>query len=189
MFVVRACIKGNIVCMAASTPTAPPVHERRVALTRDEDLVDAFIYCLHCPAGVQRYVGMTANLQARMVRHRCMAGEGAASPLHRFVTDHHHGSMEGWTMELLAHVRYDAQRLPLAAKECEQHWIDALREQDAPLLNVNSAYDRKEARREYMHAWRIAHGQGGPPGTSYMAQKAREARLRRREAMEVGGEV
>ena len=40
-----------------------------------------------------------------------------------------------------------------------------------------------------MRAWRIAHGQGGPPGTSYMAQKAREARLRRREAMEVGGEV
>ena len=64
-----------------------------------------------------------------------------------------------------------------------------LREQGAPLLNVNSAYDHKQARREYMHAWRIAHGQGGPPGTSYMAQKAREARERRREAMGVGGVV
>jgi hypothetical protein len=175
--------------MAAPTPIAPPTHERRVALTRDEDMVDAFIYCLRCPAGVQRYVGMTANPQARMVRHRRMAGEGAASPLHRYVTDHHHGSMEGWTMELLAHVRYDAQRLPLAAKEREQHWIDALREQDAPLENVNAAYDRKEARREYMREWRIAHGQGGPPGTSYMAQKGREARVRRHAAMEVGGGV
>jgi hypothetical protein len=132
---------------------------------------------------------MTANPQARMVRHRCMGREGAASPLHRYVTDHHHGSMEGWTMELLAHVRYDAQRLPLAAKECEQQWIDALREQDAPLENVNAAYDRKEARRQYMHAWRIAHGQGGPPGTSYMSQKGREARERRHAAMEVGGGV
>ena len=65
-------------------------------------------------------------------------------------------------MELLAHVRYDAQRLPLAAKECEQEWIDVLREQNAPLLNVNSAFDRKQVRREYMRAWRIAHGQGGP---------------------------
>ena len=92
-------------------------------------------------------------------------------------------------MELLAHVRYDAQRLPLAAKQCEQQWIDALREQDAPLENVNSAYDQTEARREYMHAWRIAHGQGGPPGTSYMSQKGREARERRREAMEVNGGV
>ena len=93
------------------------------------------------------------------------------------------------TRELLAHVRYDAQRLPLAAKECEQEWIGVLREQNAPLLNVNSSFDRKQARREYMRAWRIAHGQGGPPGTSYMAQKGREARERRREAMEVGGGV
>eukprot|EP01046_Picozoa_sp_COSAG06_P011397 COSAG06_NODE_650_length_13391_cov_5.990445_1_plen_176_part_00 len=175
--------------MAASTPTAPPVHERRVALTRDEDLVDAFIYCLRCPANVQRYVGMTTNYQARMARHRAMVGDGVASPLHRYVAENHHGSMEGWTMELLAHVWYDAQRLPLAAKECEQQWIDALREHDAPLLNVNSAYDRKEARREYMRAWRIAHGQGGPPGTSYMSQKGREARERRHVAMEVGGGV
>ena len=57
------------------------------------------------------------------------------------------------------------------------------------LENVNAAYDQKEARREYMRAWRIAHGQGGPPGTSYMSQKGREARERRREAMEVGGGV
>ena len=92
-------------------------------------------------------------------------------------------------MELLVHVRYDAQRLPHAAKECEQQWIDTLREQDAPLENKNSAYDHKQARREYMRAWRIAHGQGGPPGTSYMAHKGREARERRREAMAVGGGV
>ena len=175
--------------MAASAPLAPPVHERRVALTNDEDLVDAFIYCLLCPAGVQRYVGMTTGPRARMSRHRSMAGDGAASPLHRYLTDNHHGSMDGWAMELLAHVRYDAQRLPLAAKECEQEWIDVLREQNAPLLNVNSSFDRKQARREYMRAWRIAHGQGGPPRTSYMAQKGREARERRREAMEFGGGV
>jgi hypothetical protein len=33
-----------------------------------------------------------------------------------------------------------------------------------PLENVNSAYDHKQARRECMRAWRIAHGQGGPRG-------------------------
>jgi hypothetical protein len=53
--------------------------------------------------------------------------------------------------------------------------------------NVNAAYDRKEARREYMREWRIAHGQGGAPGTSYMAQKGREARERRHAAMVGGG--
>jgi hypothetical protein len=134
-------------------------------------------------------VALTTNHQARMARHRTMVGDGAASPLHRYVVDHHRGSTEGWTMQLLAHVRYDAQRLPLVAKECEQGWIDTLREQGAPLLNVNSAYDRKEARREYRRAWRIAHGQGGPPGTSYMSQKGREARERRHAAMEVSGGV
>ena len=44
--------------------------------------------------------------------------------------------------------------------------------------NHNRAIDPVQRRREYMKAWRIAHGQG--TADSYMAIKSREARERRR---------
>ena len=46
------------------------------------------------------------------------------------------------------------------------------------LHNHNRAIDPVQRRRDYMKAWRIAHGQGTPD--SYMARKARE----RREAIQ-----
>ena len=50
------------------------------------------------------------------------------------------------------------------------------------LHNHNRAIDPVQRRREYMKAWRIAHGQGTPG--SYMARKARE---RRQAIQNVGG--
>ena len=50
------------------------------------------------------------------------------------------------------------------------------------LHNRNRCVDPVQRRREYMKAWRIAHGQG--TADSYMARKAREARARRREQTE-----
>jgi hypothetical protein len=62
----------------------------------------------------------------------------------------------------------------------EDEVIEQCREAGHELLNKRRARDSKEARREYMRNWRIAHGQGGD-GESYMARKSREFRERHQE--------
>ena len=62
-------------------------------------------------------------------------------------------------------------------KREEDEMIELYREMGHELLNKRRACDSKEARREYMRNWRLAHGQGGD-GESYMARKSREFRER-----------
>ena len=64
-----------------------------------------------------------------------------------------------------------------AAKHQEDVCMKALRRAGHPLLNKNCAMDANEERRLASKRWRDAH-----PG--YMAQKSREARQRRRLALE-----
>ena len=64
-------------------------------------------------------------------------------------------------MHAVRMVTYDTRRMPLALKREEDEVIEQCREAGHELLNKRRACDSKEARREYMRNWRIAHGQGG----------------------------
>ena len=61
--------------------------------------------------------------------------------------------------------------------------MKALRRAGHPLLNKNCAVDANERRRLANKRWRDAHSLG------YMAQKSREARQRRRIALETVGDA
>ena len=74
-------------------------------------------------------------------------------------------------------VDYDPTLLSNAAKYQADVCMKALRRAGHPLLNKNCAVDANESRRLANKRWRDSH-----PG--YMAQKSREARQRRRLALE-----
>ena len=72
-----------------------------------------------------------------------------------------------WTFRT---VEWDDERLPLSLLKEEDHVRQTLAIV-FDLHNHNRAIDPVQRRRDYMKAWRIAHGQGTPD--SYMARKAR----------------
>ena len=89
---------------------------------------------------------------------------------------------DGWTIQPLCVVDYNPTLLPNAAKHQEDVCMKALRRAGHPLLNKNCAVDANERRRLANKRWRDNH-----PG--YMAQKSREARQRRRLALETEGDA
>ena len=106
--------------------------------------------------------------------------DGTASPLYRHVNAN--GGFDGWTIQPLCVVDYNPTLLPNAAKHQEDVCMKALRRAGHPLLNKNCAVDANERRRLANKRWRDNH-----PG--YMAQKSREARQRRRIALETEGDA
>ena len=89
--------------------------------------------------------------------------------------------MDDWKIVWIRTVEWDDGRLPLSLMKEEEHVRQTLAIVFDP-HNRNRAIDPVQRRREYMKAWRIAHGQG--TADSYMAMKSREARARRREQTE-----
>lgn len=79
--------------------------------------------------------------------------------------------MEGWKIVHTRTVEWDDERCALALRLEEERIRTLLNHVAFSLHNVNRCIDPNEQRRlwRYMKRWREARGQGGPPGTSYMA--------------------
>ena len=122
---------------------------------------------LHTLAVVARDVrcrGREACLARRMSSHRNHAARDPISnPLYRSAG----GSMEHWNMIWIRTVKWDDERLPLTLMKEEEH-VQCTMGIVFDLHNHNRAIDPVQRRREYMKAWRIAHGQG--TADSYMAR-------------------
>jgi hypothetical protein len=152
------------VTWTAPMPTSAGMKRKTIYVLADEDRVI-------------RYLGSTdLPCEERFKLHKLQASsDGSASPLYRHVNAN--GGFDGWTIQPLCVVDYNPTLLPNAAKHQEDVCMKALRRAGHPLLNKNCAMDANEERRLASKRWRIAH-----PG--YMAQKSREARQRRRLALE-----
>ena len=152
------------VTWAAPMPTSAGMKRKTIYVLADGDRII-------------RYLGSTdLPCEERFKLHKLQASsDGSASPLYRHVNAH--GGFDEWSIQPLCVVDYDPTLLPNAAKHQEDVCMKALRRAGHPLLNKNCAMDGNEERRLASKRWRDAH-----PG--YMAQKSREARQRRRLALE-----
>eukprot|EP01050_Picozoa_sp_SAG11_P031736 SAG11_NODE_9993_length_864_cov_0.512418_1_plen_195_part_00 len=175
-----------------TSDTTPPGLETLIRRVHPDTAQDAtlsvgYIYCLLDPDGRPAYVGSCRNVRCRgreaclarrMSSHRNQAARDPnSSPLYRSAG----GSMEHWKMIRIRTVEWDDERLPLTLMKEEEH-VRCTMGIVFDLHNHNRAVDPVQRRREYMKAWRIAHGQGA--ADSYMAIKSREARERRRALLQ-----
>ena len=163
-------------------PLTAPVYEEvehRSAESLPDDMRVGYVYAVrHIVTGLVVYAGSCLDCARRMKSHQNVHTCGYKTILQRYVEDA--GGWENFEMIAVRMVSYDARRMPLALKREEDEMIELYREMGHELLNKRRACDCKEARREYMRNWRIAHGQGGD-GESYMARKSREFRERHHE--------
>ena len=157
------------VTWTAPMPTSAGMKRKTIYVLADEDRVI-------------RYLGSTdLACEERFKLHKLQAlKDGTASPLYRHVNTN--GGFDEWTIQPLCVVDYNPTLLPNAARHQEDVCMKALRRAGHPLLNKNCAVDANERRRLANKRWRDAH-----PG--YMAQKSREARQRRRIALETEGDA
>ena len=163
-------------------PHTAPVYEEvehRLPASLPDDMRVGYVYAVrHIVTGLVVYVGSCIDCSARMKSHQRVHTCGYTTILQRYVEDA--GGWDNFEMHTVREVTYDARRMPLALKHEEDEVIEQYRDAGYELLNKRRACDSKEARREYMRNWRIAHGQGGD-GESYMARKSREFRERHQQ--------